>query len=433
MLQLLRQPTVDEMGNYGSMPSGVTEERPNGIWLETHGWHTPAEDFLPGDPRGEDFTEEQKLRNAIDGAKFNQEVWEKAKEERAAERAAYLSSDKGRADAAARFEAAIISLDDIEDPEPIIEGFLYRDTLVRTFGPPKSLKSFVTLDMAACVSLGVPWQGNPTVQSKVLYVVAEGGRGIRKRRDAWNEYHETKMEVIFYTKAVQIKNRTEMHDLISFCIVKEIEYVIFDTQARCTVGVVENDNTEMGEIVAALDILKQQTGACVHLVHHSVGNDADKARGATAIDGALDSEFAVKRDRATGRLKLVSKFQKDIGEADDVLMKTLEVGLSLVMEPDSGAGASDDDSIPVISDGMMVYLNVANDYPITGALQGELVTKTGRDKGTVSRAVNKLGRDGLMEQNGTRWKLTDLGYAVLRKHSRMAPEARAEHTQTKIE
>src|SRR3546814_14928117 len=103
--------------------------------------------------------------------------------------------------------------------------------------------------------------------------------------------------------------------------------------ARCTQGVEENDNTEMGEIVGALDILKQETGACVHLVHHSGAGDSKRARGATAFDGAVDAEFYTKRDmeKTPDLVELVSKFQKDIPESDTVQMVTIQVAGSLVL------------------------------------------------------------------------------------------------------
>lgn len=325
----------------------------------------------------------------------------------AEERDAYLTSTEGRADAAAAFEADIIDLDDLEDPEPLIEGFLHRDTLVRTFGPPKSLKSFVTLDMAACVSLGIEWQGHRTVQTTVLYVVAEGARGVKKRRNAWNQHHQTEMKVIFYPKAVQISDQESMFRLISFCRVKQIGYVIFDTQARCTVGVDENDNTENGEIVAALDILKQETGACVHLVHHSVGSNDKKARGATAWDGAVDAEFYTKRSTQDPELVgFVTKFQKDIGEADTIDLVALEVGPSLVLDRTAQSSSGGDIAAALVSDANMLYLESIRTFGNQAVSVTDLVNDfkdrgVDRSRSAVKKAFGTLASGGAVEQTGT--------------------------------
>lgn len=343
-----------------------------------------------------------------------------AREQDRIEREAYLSSPEGLAEAAEAF-AENIGLDDLEDPEPIIEGFLNKDTLVRTFGPPKSLKSFVTLDMAACVSLGQPWMGAVTVKQKVLYVVAEGGRGMLKRRDAWNEHHETKMEVVFYNQAVQIGDPKQMFGLIAYCLTQKVGYVIFDTQARCTVGVNENDNTEMGEIVAALDVLKQRTGACVHVVHHSVGSDDTKARGATAFDGAVDTEFAVKRDKNDrDRVRLVSKFQKDVEEADDVDMLTIKVGKSLVLTGGTGGGstpaATGEVAPALVSDANAFYLEAIRrfgnqDVTVTDVTDDFKDRQVVRSRSAIKKAFGALQGNGAIEPagKGTAVRLTQAG------------------------
>lgn len=353
----------------------------------------------------------------------------------AEERAAYLTSIDGRAEAAQQFESEIIDLDELEDPDPLIDGYLSRDTLVRTFGPPKSLKSFVTLDMAACVSLGIEWQGHRTHQTTVLYVVAEGARGVKKRRNAWNQAHETEMKVIFYPKAVQIGEQEEMYRLISYCLLKQVGYVIFDTQARCTVGVDENDNTEMGEIVAALDILKQETGACVHMVHHSTGADPRKARGATAWDGAVDAEFYTKRDRDADTVELHTKFQKDIPEAEIMKLRTLEVGPSLILERLDVAetGGTGEVAPALVTGAQVMYLETIRTFGPGGATVSD-VTQDLLDRGikrtrtAVKKAFGGLLSGGAVAQTGrgTAVIITQSGLVALDEHRRKDPQTMIE-------
>lgn len=337
------------------------------------------------------------------------------------ERDAYLTSTEGRQAAAERFAQQIIDLDDLEDPEPLIDGFLHRDTLVRTFGPPKSLKSFVTLDMAACVSLGIPWQGNHTTQTTVLYVVAEGARGVKKRRAAWNEHNGTEMKVIFFPKPVQIGEQQEMYDLIAFCLARDVGYVVFDTQARCTVGVEENDNTEMGQIVAALDILKQETGACVHMVHHSVGSDPKKARGATAWDGAVDAEFYTRRSQQDPELvDLVTKFQKDIEEAEALSMVTVKVGVSLVLaltgQSAETGGKSGEVAPALVSEANAFYVEAVRlfgnqDVSVTDVVNDLKDRGQVKSRSAVKKAFGTLQANGAIEGTGrgTAVRLTQAG------------------------
>ena len=350
--------------------------------------------------------EERAFEEQVEVNRARKKARHEADRRDAEERAAYLTSEEGRAAAAQQFEAEIIDLDDLYDPEPLIEGFLHRDTLVRTFGPPKSLKSFVTLDMAACVSLGMEWQGYRTHQTTVLYIVAEGARGVKKRRNAWNEHHGTEMKVIFYPKPVQISDQEEMYRLIAFCLAKQVGYVIFDTQARCTVGVEENDNTEMGEIVAALDILKQETGACVHMVHHSVGSDPRKARGATAWDGAVDAEFYTKRDRDHDTVDFVTKFQKDVSEADSVVLNAIEVGTSLVLERVAHVGGTHTGEVApaLVSEPQKIYLEAVREMHGTCTRTDviEILKERGtpRSPSAVKKNINILLSAGALLETG---------------------------------
>lgn len=349
------------------------------------------------------------------------------------ERDAYLTSEEGLSEAAAQFESELIDLDDLEDLEPLIDGFLYRETMVRTFGPPKSLKSFVTLDMAACVSLGMEWQGRATVQTTVLYVVAEGLRGVKKRRNAWNEYHNTEMKVIFYPRAVQIGDQEEMFRLIAFCRLKQVGYVVFDTQARCTVGVDENDNSENGEIVASLDILKRETGACVHLVHHSVGSNDQKARGATAWDGAVDAEFFTKRDKAVREhVELVTKFQKDMPESEPVLLLAVECGPSLVMElrggGEGGSGGTGDVAPALVSDPNAFYLEAIRAFGSQGVSVTDVVNDfkergIDRSRSSIKKAFGVLEGNGAVAQvgQGTSVTITQAGLVFSDGYRKRAP------------
>src|SRR5262245_55165135 len=75
-------------------------------------------------------------------------------------------------------------LDSLPVPEALIDGVLYRNSLVWVQGRPGSAKSFVALDIAGCIGGNLSWQGFPalpdTVELYVLYVIAEGTSGLRQ-------------------------------------------------------------------------------------------------------------------------------------------------------------------------------------------------------------------------------------------------------------
>lgn len=186
-------------------------------------------------------------------------------------------------------------LRDIPRPEPLIKGVLNLDSATWLIGQPGGFKSFVALDWACHVATGRTWHERKVRKGKVLYVVAEGVRGFAKRVEAWTmRLGEKPEELLIYPGAIQASNATEWRSLVE--LVKEIEpaLVVLDTQARMTVGMEENSNTEMGVWVQAVDALKRAAGACILVVHHT-GRSGGDARGASALDGAQDAEWKVDR------------------------------------------------------------------------------------------------------------------------------------------
>jgi hypothetical protein len=299
-----------------------------------------------------DEREAAELEKAREIASFNR-AKRQAVEMEENEFSRQLASDEGSASLAARFATDAVSadsLDSIPDHEPLIADFINRDTICRIFGPPKSLKSFIALSMAAAIGVGERWFGYRTHKTPVLYVVAEGARGIRPRVRAWEQMNGQKMTgVTFYPKAVQIGDDDQMRQLIAYARQGAYGFVIFDTQARCTVGHEENSNTDMGRIIARLDKLREWTQAAVLLVHHS-GNEGGRARGATAVLAAIDSEFEVKRDKGTARVTVKSLAQKDMPEAPDLVLEAVETGDSLALRV-QGAFTAEPISVQIIVTG----------------------------------------------------------------------------------
>jgi hypothetical protein len=233
-------------------------------------------------------------------------------------------------------------LDNIPALEPIIADVLFKDTLARVYGASGTFKSFLTLDFAAHVGTGMAWHGQKVSQGGVIYLVAEGIKGIRKRVRAWEQHHGRRMTgVKFLPRPVQAMD-PEWLVLIELCRRMEPALIIVDTQARVTVGVEENSNTEMGRVVDRMEQLRGASGACVLLVHHT-GHDSDRGRGATAVKGALQTELGVERRGKTLEditVTLKTGKQKDDEELDDVVF-----GLHQIML----AGEAKEDGSPVTS------------------------------------------------------------------------------------
>ncbi|MFD9519314.1 AAA family ATPase [Streptomyces sp. NPDC059979] len=227
-------------------------------------------------------------------------------------------------------------LDKIKPLEPLLGDLLHRNTLARAIGPSGTFKSFVLLDMCGHIGTGIPWHGQYVRQGLVIYLVAEGAEGMRKRVRAWEQHHGIRMDNIrFLPRPVQAM-APEWEVLTEVMRRMEPVLIVVDTQARVTVGIEENSNTEMGRVVARLDRLREVTGACVTLVHHT-GHQGEHGRGASAVKGALHSELMISRkgDRLSNYVLTVkSGKQKDEEEGDGHLFGLQRVSLDGEFKPD---------------------------------------------------------------------------------------------------
>lgn len=221
-------------------------------------------------------------------------------------------------------------------PKYMIHGLLQFDSESWIIGPPGSKKSFVVFDMAARVVRGEPWQGRRTNPADVVMIVAEGAGGMGKRVKAW-EARNGAIPAGFHIlpRPVQASNPAAWAVLVRACArladaARKRDrglFVILDTQARVTVGLKENDATDMGVFVSAISAIREATGACVNPIHHT-GRAGGDARGSSAIDGAQTTELKVMPGRSKLSAVLSVEKQKDIEEIEPIRLgfEVVEVG-----------------------------------------------------------------------------------------------------------
>ncbi|MDP9375637.1 MAG: AAA family ATPase, partial [Chloroflexota bacterium] len=201
-------------------------------------------------------------------------------------------------------------------PAWLVDGVLVRDTLAAIVGPPASCKSFVALDVALSVATGHPWLDHGVHQSTVVYISAEGSAGLGRRIAAWERARRVDAEkapCYVLPEAVQFLQAGDVDAILAAVgeLPAEPGLVVVDTLARCFVGGEENSARDMGFLVAAVERLRQTTGACVVLIHH-VNKTTGKMRGSTALEGAMDTIVAARRDGTL--VTLACDKQKDADE-----------------------------------------------------------------------------------------------------------------------
>ncbi|MET8534026.1 AAA family ATPase [Streptomyces sp. NPDC005065] len=323
----------------------------------------------------------------------------------------------------AAFRSALVrtgELDSLPDPVSLIEGVLFKDSLAWLYGKPGSGKSLVALDMAGCIAGGIPWNLREATRGTVLYLVAEGTAGMKRRVRAWEHATRVPMDgVEFLPVAVQLLNGVDLAALV--LLVEELSpsLIVVDTQARCTIGANENDNGEMGKVVEAADRLREASGACVLMIHHS-GRNGENLRGASAFDGAAASVLKVTQN--DGYVEVHCEKQKDAQDFETVFLKMTPVLESVVLtnrmaDPTTGSELSKNEK--------KVLETMRDSFPSSLASRKQIQEASDIAVSSLYKAVGRLETKGYLRQEGTekmpRWVLTGTGRAAVPPEERFSP------------
>jgi hypothetical protein len=286
-------------------------------------------------------------------------------------------------------------LDSLPVPEPLIDGWLFRDSLAWLHGKPGHAKSLVSLDWACCIDAGLPWLDQPVSQGPVLYVIAEGATGLHARVRAWEDRAQMTTGVRFLPVAVQLLNAGDGRAVAELAAELAAALVVIDTQARVTVGAEENSAVDMGRVVVAAEQVRRASRACVLFVHHEA-RGGENMRGSTALEGAADTVLRVVKDGP--RVELTNPKQKDAAEHEPAVLWVVPRLQSVVI-----AGQPEGPTLDLTSASEIKILNTLLDlFGTTGASATTLREATGLAKSTFHWALNRLVKDGKVVNFGTK-------------------------------
>lgn len=231
----------------------------------------------------------------------------------------------------------------------LIKGLLPDSGLVSFYGPSRAGKSFLALEWALRLSLGMEVLGAKTRRVGVAYVAAEAANGVRKRVRAWVQENAPDEEFVPFAligRGVDFSSpeSLDVEDLIAllraeaavFAEMGEPLGVVFvDTLARATPGLDENSSADMGAALAALERIGEELGVAVCVVHHT-GKDAGRgARGHSSFFAALDTAIELTHDEETGvrTLKIAKQKDDEDGRSFAFRLKPVTIGADSDGEP----------------------------------------------------------------------------------------------------
>jgi hypothetical protein len=195
--------------------------------------------------------------------------------------------------------------------EPLVDDLLDRFGFSVLYGRSNSGKTFIMLDIAFCIAAGLPWKGKHSVkQGLVVYIAAEGGKGLAKRVKALREHHKLDRDIPLAVMPCPINlmatgKESDTRRIIELVRAAEARYgqkcelLVVDTLSRALAGGDENASTDMGAFVKHADFLRASLQTHLAVVHHAGKDIARGARGWSGIQAAIDTEIEVHEGHVT--------------------------------------------------------------------------------------------------------------------------------------
>lgn len=212
-------------------------------------------------------------------------------------------------------------------PEWLVGDVLVSDSIAVMFGKPGTFKSFLALDLACCVAGGLPWQGREVKRGPALYMAAEGRSGFSIRLEAWMEatrVHELPDFHLLGEAFPLLDSERLVPAMAQLVSTMRPRLIVVDTLARSLQGGDENSSRDMGILLASVDQLRQASGACVLLVHHTTKAGGDY-RGSSALEGAADTMLHVSVEETTSTITVGCYKQKEADRFPDLSMYPREI------------------------------------------------------------------------------------------------------------
>jgi hypothetical protein len=186
----------------------------------------------------------------------------------------------------------------------VVKNFLEAGALGMIFGDSGTYKSFLTVSLSACIATGHDFYGLPVRRKgAVYYVAAEGQNGIIRRFRAWGQENSPIADAPLYRYEGAVNLSVAADVLIKAldeAVKAETEppaLAVIDTWAR-SLGEDDSDTSAAAEGLAKVDEIRARfPDMAVLIIHHTGHANKDRARGASLLHAAVDSEYRLEVDK----------------------------------------------------------------------------------------------------------------------------------------
>ena len=228
------------------------------------------------------------------------------------------------------------------DEDWIFEGLFCRGDLVILYGPAKSGKSFLALDMIMAAASGQDWCNGRFLTPKArtaMYCTGEGHRGLKRRYQALMSKHQpdakTQSRIAIASLVPQLfstdslDSACKLIEAVDLDLDGQLDLLIIDTLNRASIGANENSAQDMSAVLSAVSMIQCETGSAVLLVHHS-DKEGKSIRGSSVLRGAVD--VAMKVQSAGKGHELICDAIKDGEYFEPLRFELLPVAGSVVVK-----------------------------------------------------------------------------------------------------
>ncbi|MEY9234081.1 hypothetical protein ABIF68_002528 [Bradyrhizobium japonicum] len=206
----------------------------------------------------------------------------------------------------------------------LIEGLVPEGAFFQVFGDPKAGKSYCMMTAGLCIATGRNFAGLKVRKSRVLYVIAEGGRRrFAERVEAWILRTASDEAAAAGKAKAEIESRirsdlAENWRLIGRSVMVDVPMevkqalaggpgpwgmIVIDTLVRNFSGAM-NDQEAIAKFIHGVDFMRGDKTA-VGVVHHSGHGTKTRGAGSVALDGGLDLAIRVWREDPLRVMELV--------------------------------------------------------------------------------------------------------------------------------
>lgn len=268
----------------------------------------------------------------------------------------------------------------------LVKGIVPAESIGMIFGASGTFKSFVALDLACHIAHGLPWLGRRTQQGKVLWIAAEGGRGIGYRLAAWHRSRNLPVSTNIVGIPASIDLGTDawrVVDAVQTSAGFTPSIVVTDTLSQTyTAGADENSASDMAAYIRELGTRFRDLWKCtVALIHHTGHNATDRPRGSSVIQPNTDFLLGCYREEKQMMATLTCEHQKDGDRFDDARFSLTKVDLG-----------KDEQGDRVSS---LVARHLSNPDDVSDALHAEVAA----GRATAAQRLQALVQNGMRESD----------------------------------